>query len=172
MAPSHNWPENFGTFHCSISGPSPSSNITYTIPPSFPPCGPPSLPRSCDESARYRLRGRSTSRRDAEMSTKPAEQFHVTALMELLSPVPNKNSCVGGKNQEHCGRSAHVGKSGVLSCVSAVIGAPCGSGKSVTTTCISNDNHQSRRGVTHLRRRSRYSSQHSTPTVVWYSLET
>ena len=67
------------------------------------------------------------------MSTNLSEQFQVTALIVLLSSEPNRNICVGGKNHEHCGRSAHVGKSGVLSCVNAVMGTPGESLKSVTT---------------------------------------
>ena len=66
------------------------------------------------------------------ISTKPAEQFHVTALIESLSFVPNRNSCVGGRSHEHWGRSAHVGKSGELSCVKAVMGTPSVILKSVT----------------------------------------
>ena len=60
------------------------------------------------------------------MSTKPSEQFQVTALIVLRSSELKTKSWVGGKSHEHCGRSAQVGKSGVLSCVSAVRGTPGG----------------------------------------------
>ena len=68
------------------------------------------------------------------MSTNPSEQFHVTALRVLASSEPKINNCVGGNSHEHCGRSAHVGKSGVLSCVKAVTGTPGESLKSVTAS--------------------------------------